>query len=159
MVEPLSESEITRLRTLLEVEAIRQLRIDYTLAMDKRDLDLLITLFTDDALCEYGPYGSWSGKAVILENYRATFTGELAAPFTSLHVDTNHGVEILSDSQARGQCYLTDIVTHVAPDENPILWFGLYDEEYRKENGQWKFSRSSLQFFWPERHAAPPYSA
>jgi ketosteroid isomerase-like protein len=158
MVEPFSESEISRLRTLLEVEAIRQLRIDYSLAMDLRDIEGLIKLFCDDALCEYGPYGSWSGKQVIQDNYQATFSGELAAPFTSLHINTNHNVEILSDSHATGQCYLTDIVTHVAADENPILWFALYDEEYRKEGGQWKFARSSLQFFWPERHAAPPYS-
>jgi hypothetical protein len=159
MAGPLSESEISRLRTLLEVEAIRQLRIDYSLAMDLRDLDRLIAFFCDDALCEYGPYGSWSGKQVIEENYRATLSGDLEAPFTSMHLNTNHNVEILSDSKATGQCYLTDIATHVAPHENPILWFALYDEEYRKEDGQWKFARSSLQFFWPERHATPPYSS
>jgi ketosteroid isomerase-like protein len=158
MTDPLSEPEILRLRTLLEVEAIRQLRIDYSLAMDLRDLNELIKLFCDDALCEYGPYGSWEGKQVILDNYRLTFSGDLEAPFTSLHINTNHNVEILSDSHATGQCYLTDIVTHKAPEENPILWFALYDEEYRKEDEQWKFSRTSLQFFWPERHATPPYS-
>lgn len=158
MTEPLSDSEVSRLRNLLQAEAIRQLRIDYSLAMDMRDMDKLIALFTEDALCEYGPYGSWSGRQVIFENYKATFSGELAAPFTSLHINTNHNVEILSDTTASGQCYLTDIVTHVAPDKNPILWFALYDEEYRKEGGQWKFARTSLQFFWPERHASPPYS-
>lgn len=158
MVEPLSESEISRLRELLEVEAIRQLRLDYTLCMDLRDTDKLITLFTEDALCEYGPYGSWSGSEVIYTNYQATFSGELAGPFTSQHINTNHRVKILSDSQATGECYLVDFVTHVGPGENPLLWLALYDEEYRKEDGQWKFSRSSLQFFWPERHVTPPYS-
>jgi len=158
MTEPLGDLEITQLRTLLEVEAIRQLRIDYSLAMDLRDLDTLITLFTDDALCEYGPYGSWSGRQVILENYRTTFTGELAAPFTSQHLNTNHNIELLSESRATGQCYLLDVATHVGPGQNPILWFALYDEEYRKESGDWKFSRSSLQFFWPQRHLTPPYS-
>jgi hypothetical protein len=158
MIEPLSDSEVSRLRTLLQVEAIRQLRIDYSLAMDLRDMDKLMTLFTEDALCEYGPYGSWLGRQVIFENYKATFSGKLAAPFTSLHINTNHNVEILSDTSAIGQCYLTDIATHVAPGENPILWFALYDEEYRREEGHWKFARTSLQFFWPERHASPPYS-
>jgi ketosteroid isomerase-like protein len=158
MTDPLSEPEILRLRTLLEAEAIRQLRIDYSLAMDLRDLNELIKLFCDDALCEYGPYGSWEGKQVIMDNYRATFSGDLEAPFTSLHINTNHNVKILSDSHATGQCYLTDIATHTAPEENPILWFALYDEEYRKDDGHWKFARSSLQFFWPERHATPPYS-
>lgn len=152
MVEPLSESEISRLRALLEVEAIRQLRTDYNFYMDMRDVDKLITLFTDDALCEYGPYGSWSGRQVIHENYQATFSGELEGPFTSVHINTNHRVEILSDTRATGQCYLVDFVTHLDPKENPILWVALYDEEYRKDNGQWKFARSSLEFFWPERH-------
>ena len=158
MEKALSDSEIARLRQLLEIEAIRQLRIDYSLAMDLRDIDALIKLFADDALCEYGPYGSWSGRQVIFDNYKATFSGDLSGPFTSLHINTNHNVEILSDTTAKGQCYLTDIVTHVKADENPILWFALYDEEYRKEDGQWKFARTSLQFFWPERHAQPPYA-
>ena len=43
MTEPLSDAEVSRLRNLLQVEAIRQLRIDYSLAMDMRDLDKLIT--------------------------------------------------------------------------------------------------------------------
>ena len=158
MTQPLSNEEISRLRSLLEVEAIRQLHYDYSLAMDQRDIDRLITLFTDDALCEYGPYGSWEGKAVIEQNYRAVFEGELSAPFSSLHLNTNHSVQLRSDTSATGQCYLTDIVTHVAADENPLLWFALYDEEYRKVEGQWKFCRSSLQFFWPERHATAPYA-
>lgn len=158
MEDALSKDEIQRLRELLEIEAIRQLRIDYSLYMDLRDMDKLIALFTDDAVCEYGPYGSWEGKPVIFDNYKATFAGELAAPFTSMHINTNHRVDIHSATSASGQCYLTDIVTHVAPDENPILWFALYDEEYRKEDGQWKFARTSLQFFWPERQAVAPYA-
>ncbi len=38
------------------------------------------------------------------------------------------------------------------PDENPFLWFALYDEEYKKIDDSWKIKRTSLQFFWPERH-------
>ena len=158
MNSTLSEQEVTRLRQLLEIEAIRQLRIDYSLYMDLRDIDSLIALFTEDAVCEYGPYGSWIGQQVIHENYLATFSGELAPPFTSMHINTNHRVDIHSDTAASGQCYLTDIVTHVAPEENPVLWFALYDETYRKEDGKWKFARTSLQFFWPERQAQPPYA-
>ena len=75
-----------------------------------------------------------------------------------MHINTNHRVEILSDTHATGQCYLVDFATHVGPEENPILWVALYDEEYRKVDGQWQFARSSLEFFWPERHATPPYS-
>lgn len=156
MNSPLSNSEIARLRNLLEVEAIRKLHIDYSMAMDERNLEKLITFFSDDAVCEYGPYGSWSGKQSILENYRKTLTGDLALPFTSQHFNTNHSVELLTPTQAKGQCYLLDVATHVAPEENPLLWFALYDEEYRKEDEQWVFVRTSLQFFWPQRHLSLP---
>jgi hypothetical protein len=93
-----------------------------------------------------------------LENYRKTFTGDMALPFTSQHINTNHSIELLSPIQAKGQCYLLDVATHVSPEENPILWFALYDEEYRKEHDRWVFARTSLQFFWPQRHLTPPYS-
>lgn len=158
MTDTFSPAEISRLRQLLEVEAIRRLRLDYSFYMDLRDLDRMIELFTEDALCEYGPYGSWHGKATILENYKTTLSAELAPPFSSFHVNSNHRIDLVSDSFAVGQCYLTDIVTHVAPTENPLLWYAVYDEEYTKLAGQWKFSRSSLQFLWPERHARPPYT-
>ena len=154
----LDASEIDRLRKLLEVEAIKELRLSYNYLMDLRDLDQLINIFTDDALCEYGPYGSWSGKEEILSNNRSVFTGDLKAPFSSFHPNANHRVQLLTDTCAEGQVYLMDFVTHVSEQENPLLWLALYDEEYQKIKGQWKIARTSLQFFWPERHAKSPYS-
>ena len=151
-------AEAARLRELLEIEAVRQMRLDYSLLMDQRDIPALMALFTDDALCEYGPYGTWRGRQVIENSYNAVFTGDLQAPFTSLHLNTNHRVQILSATRATGQCYLTDIATHVAADANPILWFAIYDEEYRKQGEQWKFARTSLQFLWPERHLSATYA-
>jgi ketosteroid isomerase-like protein len=99
---PFDSEEISRLRELLEVEAIRKLHVDYSLAMDERDFDRLADCFADDVLCEYGPYGAWSGKETVMENYRKTFTGHLALPFTSQHINTNHTVELLSPSEAKG---------------------------------------------------------
>ncbi len=157
MNTPLTDTEIAQLRVLLEVEAIRQLHVDYSMAMDERNFEKLSEFFADDVLCEYGPYGSWSGKESVMENYRNALSGDLAPPFTSQHINTNHSVELLSPTEAKGRCYLLDVVTHVAPDENPILWFALYDEEYRKQHGRWVFTRSSLQFFWPQRHITPTF--
>jgi len=57
MTEAFTLAETSRLRRLLEVKAIRQLCLDCTFYMDLRDLDRMIDLFTEDAVCEYGPYG------------------------------------------------------------------------------------------------------
>ncbi len=154
----LSAIEVARLKKMLEVEAIKELRLNYNFFMDLRDLESLMTVFTENALCEYGPYGSWTGKEEILRNYKEVFTGDLESPFSSFHPNANHRVNLIAHDLAEGQVYLMDFVTHVSPDHNPLHWLALYDEEYRKVEGDWKINRTSLQFFWPERHANPPYA-
>lgn len=139
---------------LLEIESIRKLRVRYSYYLDTGALDALVALFTDDAVCEFGPYGVWTGKATIAKNY----TGVMAAailekgPFQTLHVNTNHWVELTQPDAAVGRLYLVDLALGGAPDKNPMVWLGAYDEAYRKIGGAWKISRSSLQFMWPERH-------
>ena len=148
----LTESEILKLRNLIEIEDIKKMRLHYSYLMDCRDLEKLMEIFTDDALCEYGPYGEWKGKETILNNYKETFKDTMNHYFASMHVTTNHLVEITGPNSAIGRNYLVDIATDVKPDENPFLWFALYDEEYKKIDDSWKIKRTSLQFFWPERH-------
>ncbi|TDG13321.1 nuclear transport factor 2 family protein [Seongchinamella unica] len=159
MENQFTASEVSSLRSLLDIEAIRRLRLDFSLAIDLRNMDGVIALFTDDALCEYGPYGTWEGKETIARNYREMFEGETVdPPFTSQHINTNHTVDILSDTTAKGDCYLIDLDTSTPPAENPVICFAHYDEEYRKDNGRWRFSRSSLNFLWPQRQVLPDYS-
>ena len=136
----------------IQIEKIRRMRLEYSYYMDARDLDYVANLYTEDALCEFGPYGSWQGRATILENFKQVFVGNLKPKFSSLHYNTNHLVWIDSETSARGVCYLLDIETFRAADTNSILWHALYDEDYVKVDGNWKIQRSSLQFFWPERH-------
>ncbi len=40
---------------LVESEAIRKLRVRYSHAFDGNRMDELVDLFTDDAVCEFGP--------------------------------------------------------------------------------------------------------
>lgn len=136
----------------IQIEKIRRMRLEYSYYMDARDLDYVANLYTEDALCEFGPYGSWQGRDTILENFKQVFVGNLKPKFSSLHYNTNHLVWIDSETSARGVCYLLDIETFRAADTNSILWHALYDEDYVKVDGNWKIQRSSLQFFWPERH-------
>lgn len=148
----MSENMDQELREHLQIEKIRRMRLEYSYYMDVRDLDRVANLYTEDALCEFGPYGSWQGRDTILANFKQVFVGDLGPKFSSLHYNTNHLVWLDSDSEARGVCYLLDIETFRAPDRNSILWHALYDEDYIKQDGIWKIKRSSLQFFWPERH-------
>jgi hypothetical protein len=152
MTEELTAQATTELLRLLNTESIRNLKLRYAHLMDKLDIDALAELFTDDAVCDFGPYGKWTGKEVIRQNYHEAMAQVVSKPFGSLHHICNHWVEMRDETSAVGRCYLIDIVTERAADENPVLWYAMYDEEYRRVDGVWKISFSCIQFLWPERH-------
>ena len=66
----LSLDEVKKLRNHLDVEEIKNLRLKYSYYMDARELDDLMNVFADGAVCGYGPYGDWEGKEVIYNNYK-----------------------------------------------------------------------------------------
>ena len=141
--------EIKRLRELLEIDAIRKTRFLYSQLIDTGRTDELANLFTKDAVCDFGPYGRWEGRDTIGANYREIDPG---SPFATMHSTTNHWVELTGLDTAVGRSYLIDVVADKKPEENPIVWLGIYDEDYTKIDGHWLISRCRLQFMWPERH-------
>ena len=66
--ESLTSEEIKSLKNLVDIEKIKELRLRYSYLMDARDLDNLMNVFADGAVCGYGPYGDWVGKDVIYNN-------------------------------------------------------------------------------------------
>lgn len=150
--------EIRRLRELLDIEDIRKLGLLYSQLQDHGQLDRLAEIFTADAICEFGPYGLWQGRETIRANYAQVQAGLGGGPFAALHANAHHWVELTGPDRAVGRRYLLDMLTARAPDENPLLWLGIYDEDYRKEEGRWKIARCSLQFLWPQRHLSAGFS-
>jgi hypothetical protein len=150
--------EIRRLRELLDIEEIRKLGLLYSQLQDHGQLDRLAALFTADAVCEFGPYGVWHGRETIRANYAQVQIDLGGQAFAALHANAHHWVEMTGPGQAVGRRYLLDMLTTRAPGENPLLWLGLYDEAYLKEDGVWRIARCSLQFLWPERHLSPGFS-
>jgi hypothetical protein len=137
---------------LLEIESVRKLRMLYSYYLDAGELESLVALFTEDAVCEFGPYGVWKGKAMIAANYAEVERPLIElGPFQTLHANTNHWVELTGPDTAVGRVYLIDLSLR-DPEKNPLVWLGVYDEAYRKIGGAWKIERSSLQFMWPQRH-------
>ena len=151
-----NDDEIKELRELLEKEKIRKLKQLYSHLMDSGKIDALAEIFTEDAICEFGPeYGNWEGREAIRTNYHGVFDGQ--APFSVMHHITNHYIEMTGPDTAQGRSYLLDIATSVESEGQPIVWFGLYDEDYRKVDGQWLISKCSLQFLWPQRMTMPSF--
>lgn len=150
MTPGLTDAEIDRLRLLLVEDDIRKVKILYSQLMDAGRIDELAQLFTEDAVCVFGKFGEWHGRAQIRENFGAVDRDHHGGvPFHAMHATTDHWVEVTGPDTAHGRSYLLDLITERAADEQPLVILGTYDETYRKVNGQWLIERCVLQFLWP----------
>ena len=128
---------------LVEIEAIKNLRHLYSHYFDGKLLDELVGLFSEDAVCEFGPAfgGDWVGRE-----------GE---PYGVLHAVTNPWIRLVDAETAHGRWYLLDLNTSEGA-QNPLLLFGIYDDVYKKCDGQWRIHRTRIDFLWPRRDYRGP---
>lgn len=149
------------LQRLVDLEDIRKLHLDYAAYNEMLDVEGLMALFTDDAVLtypkDYG--GEWRGAETIRENFTYWMKQE-KAPFNALYVLTNPNLTITSPTTAHGRWTFTNYLTRqdesgqlvtVGGKNQPLFILGMYEDEYRKVNGQWKISSVKLILFWPER--------
>jgi hypothetical protein len=153
---PFTGEEIAELRKLLEIEKIRKLRALYSQLMDLQDIDRLADLLTEDAVCEFGPHGTWCGRDEIRANWHGWFSNAEATgkglPYGGFHMTTNHWIELTGPDSAIGRSYLQSVYHDPNPRVSPIGLFGMYDEDYRRSGGTWKISHCRFQIFWPSRN-------
>lgn len=140
---------------LLDIEQIKNLRVLYSHYLDSADVDNLVSLFTEDAVCDFGR-GIWRGREELRRNFievHQHFDTNNKGSYPYLHAVTNHWVEITGEDSAEGRCYLLDYVT-ADPAKSPLLLLGVYADEYRKTEAGWRISRSRIDFVWPDRDVA-----
>ena len=99
---------------LLAIEEIRNLRLEYSACFDHQDLDALVALFTDDAICDFGSYGVWNGRDTIRRNYQQNMA-HVGSEFDSIHVVTNPLIKLTGPATAHGRWYLLDLLTRQKP--------------------------------------------
>jgi hypothetical protein len=146
---------------LLTKFEIMELRLAYAAHFDSRDFVRFAALFTEDAVCSFGAEygGDWVGRETITQRFieRGRIGG---GPFDVIHVVTNPWITLAGADRAHGRWYLLDYLTRQKPHtglesrgghDNPLLWLGLYEDDYRREDGAWKIERVRLQFLWPKR--------
>jgi hypothetical protein len=141
---------------LLEIETIKQIRIQYSHFFDGQRVDELADLFTEDAVCEFGPNygGDWVGKPQIRDNF-AQYAEAEGPIFGVMHAVTNPLIRLVDDDTAHGRWYLLDLRTTEGVD-NPLILFGIYDDLYKKVAGQWLIHRTRIDFLWPQREYYGP---
>ncbi len=142
---------------LVEIESIKKLRIEYAHYYDGQQVEALTDLYTEDAVCEFGPAygGDWVGKAQIRANFDKWSFRE-GEPYSVLHAVTNPLIRLIDESTAHGRWYLMDLRTTEGV-ENPLILFGIYDDVYRKVEGRWLIHRTRIDFLWPKREFHGPH--
>lgn len=128
-----------------DAEEIRELKHRYCWCFDDADLDGLVALFTEDAVCELGPFGSWRGIAEIRTGYERQMRSS-GVPGGRLHSVTNSTIAVDGD-HATGRCYLTDYDTSPGSTA-PVRLIASYADEYRRVEGRWRIARMTLQIRW-----------
>lgn len=140
------------LRTLLEIEAIRQLKYRYFRFLDLKQWDDMAGLFVEDASAAYsgGKY-AFEGRDEIMK----FLTGALGRPtMLTAHHGHHPEIELTSESTATGIWALWDTVIDTQ-HHITIRGAAFYDDEYVKVDGTWRFKSTGYERTYEEMAPYP----
>lgn len=130
MTNPEAAATATEVRRVVDILDIQQLAMRYALAVDERNVDDWVELFVPDVRVGRERTGREALREVITEQLRQFYR--------SIHLICGHRIQLLGDTSARGVVYCR------AEHEVGDRWIVIpvrYDDEYRKVDGAWLFSR------------------
>jgi hypothetical protein len=119
-----------------DIDDIKRVKYKYWRSLDQKLFDELGECFTKDATADYGPKWRFQNRSAIL-----AFLEESMERFVSVHHGHNPEIELTGDKTARGTWALYNYMI----DKQSTRRFrigGYYRDEYRKEKGKWKISRT-----------------
>ncbi|WXG42198.1 MAG: nuclear transport factor 2 family protein [Candidatus Freyarchaeum deiterrae] len=126
-----------RIKVLEDIEAIKRLRAKYWRCCDRKLWNELEECFTENVVADYFPNLHFDGRKALMDFLKGSLSPDIMI--------TSHGghspeIEIISDTEARGIWVLNDLV--ILQPGMRMRGYGHYEDEYVKENGQWKINRS-----------------
>ena len=126
-----------RIRKLEDLEAIRDIKHRYFIALDKKDWDGVVNCFTEDAIAEVG-LGTQRGHAEIAEMFQQVYVDTF--DWWS-HQASNPVIDITGDDTAIGTWELEGFVVTQEPVTG--MWTAVfYEDEYRRTADGWRISKT-----------------
>ena len=137
------------LATLIAKDEIRELALLYSRGVDRKDIELLRTLYARDATDDHGKH--YNGDA---EGYLRFLEKSFPHMRYSGHHICNHLVSVDGD---RGEGEVYALAYHLIPDGKGGFLEDFmavrYVDRYRKENGRWLFASRVVSF---DMHSVRP---
>ena len=149
--EPTTDNVEARLHELEAKEAIRQLRSKYCYRADAQDWERWADVFTEDGRIEVDQLGTYQGRDEIVE----FGTDVIAAEYQWFSHMVHNGVIDVDGDEATGRWYfeVPCVSKETLLNEGEAGWLqGQYDEEYRREDGEWKIAVSKAEFHYVADH-------
>ena len=125
--------------SLLEIEAIKQLKARYCRYLDTKDWLMWRGIFIDDFLSDTSQAG---GTVIRGADEFVAFTRRGVGERATAHQVHAPEIELTSATTARGIWALEDVV-RLAPGVN-LRGYGHYHETYEKSDGEWRIKSSKL---------------
>ena len=133
------QQEIERLEGENEIENLQRI---FGFYFDKKLWSQAADLFTDNASVELGGDGVYIGKYKILEYFNTLGAEGPEEGVLNDHMQLQPVIHVLSETEARGRWH--DFSQEATSGKNHFWGTGVYENEYRKENGKWKISKLHL---------------
>lgn len=127
-----------RVRRLVDRIEIGELVSRYTIAVDDRDYNTIVSYFTSDGVLSRPPWQA-SGSAELIRAYRAAL-GRYEWTFHSVHAQA---VDFADEDTASG--FVTCHAEH-ALDGQVVLAALRYRDRYRRESSRWRFAAREIGF-------------
>lgn len=133
------------LQTLLDKQQLQELVRTYCRAIDRRDFDVLMSLYHPDSTDDHGGMFQGSGPDYV------RWVPSILARFEA----TDH--LILSDlytvegDVAEGEVHILAYHRSHPPNAREIITNGRYLDRYEKRDGVWRFAHRSLVYDWHTR--------
>ncbi len=122
-------------------EKIRELTYAYGQCIERQDADGMARLFTEEATVDFSSLGRGvhRGREAIKAFYESTWPLKVRPFFT------NHVLEFLDESHARGTCSFEN---RAVQGGESLMGAGRLHDEYEKVGGEWKFRSRRVELFY-----------
>lgn len=137
-----------RLRTLEDLEAIKNLHHEYIFQLLNRQWDDIVDCFAEDGTANIAHHGLRKGKAEIATLFKERISKMNAGKWRDAHFVVQPVISIEGD-KAKGY-WLMYIMIADPTTGNALRWTqGRHDCEYVKIDGKWKFKSVKYTRPWP----------
>ena len=130
-----------RVQQLFDIHLITQLKHIYLNACDQKDPDTMKSVFTNPCEIDYGQVGSFNNPNDLAEIFKAVGCHDYMKESHHAH---NPIINFLDNESAEGTWGLTYTLINTNDQTHTVLQ-GMYEDEYKKINDQWKISKTTFK--------------